>query len=123
MIKALTPIPRPASVAGGELQIAASQVDANGISIDKVTGSIDRHLETGSAYRDDELDFIMQVPCFGRIFYDAAALYNRIRRLEEEEWWLAVRIMPHLSRVGCVVAADAEDPAHGKPSTLAFNRH
>src|SRR5262245_49267208 len=82
-IKALAPIPRPACVASGELQIASSQVDANCVSIHKVKGSCDRHLETGSPYRHDELDFIMQVLCFRGIFHGGAAFDNRVGGLEE----------------------------------------
>ena len=64
--------------------------------------------------RHHQLHLMMHVAGHGRVGHVHPARQHRISRFGEKERRLAVRIMPHLARMGGVVAANAEDAPHGK---------
>jgi hypothetical protein len=107
------PIPRPLHLTGGDLQVAAGQVDADAVAPDAVIGLLRLDVQPAGFQRDDKLDLVMHVLGQGRVGYYAAIRHDRVGRLGEKERWRAL-VLPHLADVLDVIAADAPDAAHRK---------
>ena len=85
----------------------------------------DVRIAAAGAQRGDEFDLVVQVPGGRRIrqhaFGAVGHAQDGVGGLGEEERRVAV-VAAHLAPVGGVVAADAEDAAHGEESGLALHR-
>jgi hypothetical protein len=106
-------LPRAAHLLGLALQVAASHVEADCVTIDAVERLLGRDVGATLGERDDELDLVVHVARFRRI-REAAVADDVVRVLLEEEWRLAVGIVAHLDGVLGIVAADAIDAADGE---------
>ena len=56
MVERLADLPRPFLLARGDLQVAAGQVDADGVAVDVVERLLGGDVETAALERDDQLD-------------------------------------------------------------------
>ena len=110
------------------LNVAARQVEADGIAENQAFGGVDRDIRPASPERDDQLDLMVQV-CGRRRVGDAdlaGAADHRIARLHEEKRRLAplgLLERTHFAGVIGIVAADAVDAADRKQIVTAGNRH
>src|SRR5512132_547287 len=120
-IESLSDFPWALHVARGDLQIAAGQVDADGIAVDAIIGLGYRDVSPAALQRNHKLDFMMHILGQRRIRYRAAVGHNGVRRLGEEERGRAL-VLPHLANVLNVITADAPDAADGEHLVDACNR-
>src|SRR5258705_8817022 len=61
MVERFADLPRPLLLAGGKLQVAPRQVDANRIAVDVVERLLCRTVKAAALHRDDQLDLVMEV--------------------------------------------------------------
>src|SRR5262245_70497 len=120
-IERLSDFPWALHVARGDLQIAAGQVDADGIAVDAIIGLGYRDISSAALQRNHKLDFVVHILGQRRIRYGAAVWHNGVRRLREEERGRAL-VLPHFANVLDVIAADAPDAADGEHLVGACNR-
>ena len=114
IVKALPPIPRPSGFLGFGLAIAAGQVVADGIAPDmreRIGGG-----DVGATGTDgsDQLALVMEVRSVLRIGDRGPVIDHGVGRFGEEEGRFTVGVAAHLSRMGRIIAPDAENAAHGK---------
>ncbi len=83
---------------------------------------VDRDVLSTLADGDHHLDLVMDILGAYRVIDRRAALLDRVGRLHEEKWRLAIRVVSHLARVFSVVAADAENAADWKAEVAARDR-
>ena len=83
---------------------------------------LDRDVFSTLADRDHHLDLVMDILGADRVIDRRAALHDRVGRLHEEKWRLAIRVVAHLARVFGVVAANAENAADWKAQVAARDR-
>ncbi len=101
------------------LQVAAREIDPDGVAEDVIEGARDGDVMAAALERHDELELVMQVLRLGRIGDGRAVLHQRVRRFHEEEGLLAAGVAAHLARKLGIVPADAINAAHRKARRLA----
>ncbi|MCY1308962.1 hypothetical protein D9M70_590090 [compost metagenome] len=111
--------PGLACLLGLGLQIAAGEVDADGIAVDAIQRILDDDVAAAALQRHDEFDLVMDVGGQRRIGEGATGGKQVVRILLEEERRFAIRIVTHLDGVGSIVATDAIDPANRKADQTA----
>ncbi len=123
MVEALAPVPGTLLVLGVLLQVAAGQIDAHAITEDMIERGLARDI--GAAFGDGrhQFDFMLQVLGLGRVGNGGAVGHQRVARLAEEEGQLTVGIGAHLAGMIGIIAANAENPPHGKQSRIAGDRN
>ena len=122
-IETLPPIPGPPLLSRGELKIAAGQVDADGITVDVVKRALDWNVCTADPYRNDKLDFIMEILGLRRVRHRRAVVDHSVGRLEKKERRFSIGVAPHLAGVRSVIASYAEYATHGKTRVRPANSH
>ena len=110
MLEGLAEIPRPAGLLGLTLQIAPRHVEADRVAEHAVERVLYGDIAAAFVQRDDQLDLVMHILALVRIGKVLPADQQVVRMLGEEEWILAIGVMPHLDRMRGVVAADAIYP-------------
>ena len=113
MVERLADFPRPLQVARGDLQVAAGEIDADGVAVDAVIGLGDRDVAAAALERDHEFDLVVHVLGQRRIGHRSAVRHDRVGGLGEEERRRPL-VLPHLADVLDIVAADAPDAANGE---------
>jgi len=73
---------------------------------------ISRNILTAGSQRDNQFRLKMQVVCPRRIGHALPIGQQCIRRLREEEWRLAFRVVAEFASMLGIVAADAPDTPH-----------
>ena len=121
MVEGLADFPRPLQVARSDLQIAAREIDADGVAVDAVIGLGDRNVAAAAFQRDHQFDLMVHVLGQRRIGHGAAVRNDRIGGLGEIERRQPF-VLPHLANVLDVIAADAPDPANRKNLVGAGHR-
>ena len=119
LVEALAHVPRVALLLGLCLNVAARQVEADGVAENEAFCLVDRNIRPAGTERDDQLDFVVQVPGQRRVGDDefARAADHGIARLHEEERRLAplsLRVRPHLAGMIGIIASDTINAAHPK---------
>ena len=122
-IEAFAPVPRPALFSRGELQVTTCQVDADGIAVDVVKRALDWNVCTADPYRNDKLDFIMEILGLRRVRHRRAVVDHSVGRLEKKERRFSIGVAPHLAGVRSVIASYAEYATHGKTRVRPANSH
>jgi hypothetical protein len=122
MLERLGCSPGLASLLRLRLQVAAGEIDADGIAVDAIERILDGDVAAATFQGDDQFDLVMNVGGQGRVGEGATGCKQVVRVLLEEERRLAVRVVAHFDRVGCIVSADAIDPANRKADEAAGNR-
>ena len=113
MVERLADFPRPLLLARGDLQVAAGEVDADGIAVDVVERLVGGNVEAAALHRHDQLDLVMQILGQRRIGNGGAVRHEHVGVLGEEERRRAL-VIAHLADVLEIVAADAPDAANRK---------
>ena len=128
LVETLAHVPRLALFLGPPLNVAARQVEADGIAENQAFCGVDRDIRPAGTERDDQLDLMVQI--FGRRRVGdadlARAADHRVARLHEEKGRLAplgLLERPHFTGVIGIVAADAVDATNRKRVGTAGNRH
>ena len=106
------------------LQVAARQVEADGVAEDAVERLGDRDVGAAATDCHDQFNLVLQLRGLRRVKHvhrRHAAGHQRVRRLAEEERRLA-RVGAHLRGMIGIVATDAVDAADGKHSIVAGDR-
>jgi hypothetical protein len=80
-VEALAPVPRPPLFAGGELQVAPGQVDADTVAEHVIERPLGRDVRAGGADRDDQLDLVVEVLGLGRVGHGRAVIDHGVGRL------------------------------------------
>ena len=81
-----------------------------------------RDIAPAAANGDDQLHFMMQRFCDGRVRHIRSIDHHGIGRLGEIEGRFAGWVAAHFNRVFGVVAAHAENPAHREKRITALDR-
>lgn len=111
MVEAFRHVPGTAGFLGLGLQVAPGHVQPSA-----VTPHVGQRVgfgDVGAAPADGHhlLHLVVQLARHGRIRHVGAFGQHGVGGLGEEERQLTLRVVPHLARVGGIVAADAEDAA------------
>src|SRR3954454_21575926 len=61
IVERLADLPGTLLLARGDLEVAAGQVDADGIAVDMVERLVGGNVEAAALHRDDQLDLVMQI--------------------------------------------------------------
>src|SRR5690242_5039042 len=80
-----------------------------------VEGAVDGNIPPATANRDNKLDLVMEIGGSRRIRHGCPIRHDRIGRLLEEEWRIALVRLLHFTDVFDVVATDAVDAPDWKP--------
>ena len=120
-IETLPPIPGPPLLSRGELKIAAGQVDADGITVDVVKRALGGNVRTADAYRNDKLDFVVEILGLRRVRHANAGVDSSVGRLEKKERRFTIGITSHLASVGRIIASNAENATHGETRVRPFD--
>ena len=121
MVEGFADFPRPFLLARGLLQVAAGQVDADGIAVDVVERLVGGDVEAAALHRDDQFDLVVQVLGQRRVGDGGAVRLQHVGVLGEEERRRAL-VIAHLADVLEIVAPDAPDAADRKRSGFAGDR-
>ena len=92
------------------------------ITPDMIERFVHRDVLSAFTNRNDHLDLVMDILGADGVIDRRAALHDRVGRLHEEKWRLAIRVVAHLARVLGIVAADAKNAADRKAQIAARNR-
>ena len=120
-LKGFADLPRTALLFRFALQIAARHVEADGIAPDMLQRIAQGDVGAATFQRHHKLDLVMHVVAVRGIGKLAGGI-EVVGVLLKEERRFAIRVMPHLNRMGRIVAADAIDAAHRK-GTAATDRN
>src|ERR1700722_15403277 len=90
-VKALPHVPRPALLARAHLQVSACHIEAYGIPEDVPVRLLGRNRPAPLTDGHHQLDLVLEIVRHRRIGDVLTGGYERVRRLQEEEWLLAVR--------------------------------
>ena len=95
------------------LQVAAGQVDADGVAVDVVERLVGGNVEAAALHRHDQFDLVMQILGQRRVGDGGAVGYQHVGVLGEEERRRAL-VIAHLADVLEIIAPDAPDAANRK---------
>jgi hypothetical protein len=121
-VEGLAGLPGVALALGGVLQVAAGQVDADGVAEDEVDRLLGGEVLAAALQGRDQLDLVVQVRGRDRIGHGGGLGNDGVARLGEEERRIA-RVRAHFASVRGVVAPHAEDPAHRKDVGRPLDRN
>jgi len=100
----------------GALQVSPRHVETACVTPHAFGRLLRRQIAPALSEGHDQLEFVMQILRRGRIRQCAHGPRRHrqhcIRRFAKEERRLPVRVVPHLARMGRVVARNAEDAAY-----------
>src|SRR5215471_14012613 len=82
-----------------------------------------RGISNASAPMQQQAHLVMEIAGLWRICNGSSGIDDGIRRLEEEEWRVALRILPHLAGMCGIVATYAEDATDRKPRGFICDRY
>src|SRR5438552_19201905 len=121
LVEILAEGPGPAFVFSDLLQIAPGHVQAHRVTPDVLAGFRRRDLMAACADDCDHLGLPVVMGRHRRIVHGAALGHQIVSRLGKEERLFAA-VAAHLLLVLHIVAAHAEDAAHGKAGVRAYDR-
>src|SRR6202034_2368166 len=83
MVERLADCPRALDVAGGDLQVAAREIDADAIAVDAIERLLRLDVAAAALERDDKLDLVVHVLGQRRIGRRTAIRHDGVSRLRE----------------------------------------
>jgi hypothetical protein len=94
LVEALGHVPGAAQLLGLRLDVAAGHIQADGVAIDQIQRLFHRDIAATLGQRHHHLDLVMVIGGSGRIGHHGVGRHDRISRLHEEKWRLAVGSWP-----------------------------